>query len=71
MKDISRRKSYTQPKLSSIDELQPTETPTRRLYSNIATQSLTNKSKCTSCNSINEHILKHFICSNCKMMNFN
>jgi hypothetical protein len=62
MKKTQRRKSYTRPRLSSIDELHSTNTvqdPYRILQSN-----------CNSCGCENAHVMKQFICKNCKAMNF-
>jgi len=58
--NTSRRKSYTHPRLSSIDELKSTDTPSFNV----------NKSKCNACSGMNEHILRNFVCRTCGMSNF-
>ncbi len=50
-----RRKSYTKPKLPTIDEICPT------------IDLLT--SRCVICRYQNTHILKFFACKNCKTIN--
>jgi len=63
-----RKKSFTKPKLETIyeyDYLEPEPEPEPVLVD----WSL--KSICSNCKSENSHILKQFICKNCKTMNFN
>jgi hypothetical protein len=63
----NRRKSYVRPRLSSINEL--LSTPVSNSYYDLDTcQKI--KSNCEQCNFENEHIMKQFICKNCKSINF-